>query len=180
MDRRDARQALESRAAEALRGLLRQVSVIDLKDIRLESQGCGREIGILAQIRVLGHSHTLVCKVKAGSELGQVRMALEELRNHASRCAGDATPVLIAPYLSPRAQALCIQSQAGFLDLEGNARLNLGEVFIGRRSLPIPLHHHSSASSARTADPSLLEGFPPARSGVPATIFSIAAGSEPR
>jgi hypothetical protein len=49
----------------------------------------------------------------------------------------ETTPVLIAPYLSPEAQTLCKERDAGFLDLEGNARLSPGEVFIGKRSMNV-------------------------------------------
>jgi hypothetical protein len=76
-----------------------------------------------------------------------VRSALNELRQGAARLPGDATPVIIAPYLSPESQALCKESQAGFLDLEGNARLALGEVFIVKRTLPYqnPSAHRATA-----------------------------------
>jgi hypothetical protein len=58
------------------------------------------------------------------------------LKKLQARFPGATTPVLIAPELSEEAQALCRDSNTGFLDLEGNARLYLDEVFIVKRSLP--------------------------------------------
>jgi len=132
---------LEVRATEALKALLEQVSAIKLKEMQRQSPPRGQAMEILAHIDVFGHSHTLACKVNLDTRPGKVRDSLRKLQDSAAHFAGKATPVLIAPYLSPEAQALCKESQAGFLDLEGNARLSLGEVFIGKRSL----HQHSAA-----------------------------------
>lgn len=51
-------------------------------------------------------------------------MALLKLRDYVARRAHGATPVFIAPYLSPDAQSVCREQDVGFLDLEGNARLS--------------------------------------------------------
>jgi hypothetical protein len=37
--------------------------------------------------------------------------------------------------MSAQTRALCEQNRVGFLDLEGNARLVVDEVFIGKRSV---------------------------------------------
>lgn len=126
---------LELRATDALKAVLGQVSVIKLKEMRREAQTEGRPVEILADIDVFGHTHLLACEVQTQSEPAQLRASLRNLRNDSS-VAGNVTPVIIAPYLSPEAQQVCKESDAGFLDLQGNARLSFGEVFIGMRSLP--------------------------------------------
>ena len=125
----------EVRAAEALRELLEQVSAVKLKEMKSEPPARGRAAEILVQIDVYGHSHTLACELNADTRPSKVRASLKKLRDCAAHLAGEATPVFIAPYLSPEAQAICKESHAGFLDLEGNARLSVGEVFIGKRSM---------------------------------------------
>lgn len=142
---------LEYRATEALRALLGQVSVIKLKEIRRQPQG-----PMLARIDVLGHSYTLACEIGSSEQGENLRSALRDLRNDASRCDGATTPVLIAPHFSAEAQALCKESSTGYLDLEGNARLALGEVFIGKRSMPC------KAASSGTAHANV-KPFPPTR-----------------
>jgi hypothetical protein len=131
---------LEVRAAEALKALLEQVSAVKLRELRREPPARGHAAELVALIDVYGHSHTLACEVNLDTRPSRVRASLKKLHNCAAHLAGAATPVLIAPYLSPEAQALCKECRAGFLDLEGNARLTLGEVFIGKRSL----HQHQS------------------------------------
>jgi len=125
----------EVRAAEALRELLEQVSAVKLKEMKSEPLARGRAAEILVKIDVYGHSYTLACELNADTRPSKVRASLKKLQDCAAQIAGEATPVFIAPYLSPEAQALCKESHAGFLDLEGNARLSLGEVFIGKRSM---------------------------------------------
>ena len=121
---------LESEAEAALKALLAQVPVI-----RLEEGDVGpgdRGVDILAHINVSGHPHTLACQVKSNGQPRHVRAALLDLRKYAASFGRGATPVFIAPYLSSEAQALCREHDVGFLDLEGNARLAFGNVFIER------------------------------------------------
>lgn len=132
----DSVTSAKGRAAEALKAVLHQVSQIKVKDMDFESHHADLRVDILAHLDVHGHSHTLVCKVEASGRPEHVRIALEEFQEHPSRLDGDSTMVFIAPRLSEEAKTMCRQSKTGFLDLEGNARLELGEVFIGKQSLP--------------------------------------------
>ena len=124
---------LHDLAEQALRKLLEQVHAIELKHIEHEPEGDGRGADLVAHVEAQGRSHALVCEVKSSGQPRHVRMGLLELRDYLGRHAPDATPVLIAPYLSPQAQALCREQGAGFLDLEGNTRLQFGSVFIERQ-----------------------------------------------
>ena len=126
-------QTARSRAAEALKSVLCQVSQVKLNDIDLPDPDL--KIDIVAHIDVHGHRRTLVCCVKASGRPEHILVALEELQSLANQIDGDAMPVIIAPHLSEEAMALCGEKRAGFLDLAGNARLDLGEVFILRRTL---------------------------------------------
>jgi hypothetical protein len=142
---------LEIRATDALRALLGQVSVIKLKEIRREKGS------MLADVDVLGHRHTLACEVRPNSQPENLRTALRNLSNAPRK---DATiPVVIAPYMSPEAQTMCKESHAGFIDLEGNARLSMGEVFIGRRSIT---PHGTAATTAARAPRQTRTQVPPA------------------
>jgi hypothetical protein len=151
--------SLEFRAVEALRALLGQVSVIKLKDIQRIPAG-----PMLARLDVLGHSHTLACEIEPNTRPESLRNALDELSHDAAHYHGAATPVLIAPYLSPEAQAVCKERSACYLDLEGNARLALGEVFIGKRSMP---PRAAIRAVEATVPPQVLQSFP-ARAAAPA------------
>jgi hypothetical protein len=123
----------ERQAAEVLRLLLEQVPVIEHLDVQRATNRANHQIDITAHVDVLGRPHTLVCEVKSSGQPRHVRMALLQLRDYMAHQGQNATPVFIAPYLSPDAQALCREQGAGFLDFEGNARLVFGSVFIERQ-----------------------------------------------
>jgi len=159
----------ETRATEALTALLGRVSGIKLRELQCSSQPRSRFTAILAHIEVFGHSHILACEadpeVDPFDESGRLRSMLRELHGDAASVKSDATPVVIAPYLSPEAQAICKQSRIGFLDLQGNARLTVGDSFIVMRSLPRAAENPAPAASrkspARAAvDPIFPSGSP--------------------
>ena len=130
MKMRESKIKLYLRAAEALKRALSEVSTIKVKEIRHKTAA---RTGFVVYVDVVGHAHALACKVNAHPE--DLRAALEELRDGAAQVSENATPVLIAPYLSPEAQTMCKDCRASFLDLEGNARISLGEVFIVKRTM---------------------------------------------
>lgn len=125
-------KSLEGDAAAALRDLLRQVPVIKAVDIEHQSVDSDRGVDLVASVDVAGQRHLLVCEVKSSGQPRHVRMAVLQLRNYLVHQQLQATPVFIAPYLSPNAQALCREESVGYLDLEGNARLLFDSVFIER------------------------------------------------
>lgn len=129
------RRCLEDEAAEALRNTLSQLSVIKVKAIDVEPFGRGDK-AVVAHIDICGHSHVVVCKVAGNCDAVHLQQRFFELKKLMTRFPGATTPVLIAPTLSDEARALCSDVKAGFLDLEGNARLYLDDVFIVKSSLP--------------------------------------------
>jgi hypothetical protein len=138
------RTELLYRASEALRTLLSQVSTIKLKEIRLESSAGNRKACLVASVDVFGRSHALACHVNSNSAPANLRADLEQLHEATTQLSPQTTPVLIAPYLSPEAQAVCREFNFAYLDLEGNARLVVDEVFIVRHNLA----PHTAASAA--------------------------------
>ena len=176
-----------NRAVAAFNYLLTQASAIDLKEIGVgrhvtDGKTAGDEFDILAHVEVFGRSHTLACQVSSDSDPQHVRIALEQLRNQIVFLPGKVTPVLILPVLSPEVQTLCEENNAGCLDLHGNGRLAIDEIFISIRSLPRRVLHHAASgtaasprrstgaqTAAQTTDvdsgQSVLRGFPSAHAG---------------
>ena len=140
------RNDTQRRAAEALRLALSEVSTIKLKQIRHDSSA--GKTGFLAYVDIFGECHTLACEVKQHGRSSDLHGVLDELRESAARLDGDATPVLIAPYLAPDAQAICNQRSVAFVDLEGNARISLGEVFVTKRTMRARLLEDAAIDSA--------------------------------
>jgi len=143
------------RAAEALRAVLAEVSGTTVREISHPSQRSGSASQFTASVEVYGSRHTLACEIAPDSQPAHLRALLDELRHDIESTHARATPLLIAPHITDEARALCSESRAGFLDLEGNARIALGEVFILKRTLPSEatrtVAHHLPKSVRHTA-----------------------------
>jgi hypothetical protein len=130
------KQELRIRAAEALRAVLAEVSGTTVREISHPSPDEGPDGAFTASVDVYGHRHTLACEIAPDDQPAHLRARLEEMRNSIASTHTAATPLIIAQHISDEARNVCKESQAGFLDLEGNARIALGEVFILKRTLP--------------------------------------------
>jgi hypothetical protein len=125
----------EARAGEALRRLLAQVPIIQIEDIGhkprevLATQGAP---DLIAHIQADGHHYVLICEFKSNGQPRHARTALLALREYVAQCDAAALPILMAPYLSPAVRKLCQEKDVGYLDLEGNARIAFGGVYIER------------------------------------------------
>jgi len=138
---------LDSEAIEALVETLSQISVIKVKQICVDRDVHHRgEKTILAYIQIYGHAHLLACKFVATCDPPHLERAVRDLQQMEKERGVVLMPVLIAGTTSEAAQTLCRENNIGFLDLEGNARLYLEEVFIVKRSL----HHRRVPPAAET------------------------------
>ena len=123
----------EHQAADALRLLLKEVPAIEDLDVHVAGQGQHPGVDLVAKITTFGHQYQLVAEVTSSGQPRHVRSALLSLRDYVARQPDHVTPILIAPYLSPQAQALCREFGVAYLDLEGNAWVAFGAVYISRQ-----------------------------------------------
>jgi len=130
------RKHIESEAIEALRDTLRQISVIKVKEISIDQRGHRNGQTILGHVEIYGHAHLLACKAVKECQPECLKSAVRELKGLQKELGVVLMPILIAPSISDEAQKICRENNMGFLDLAGNARLYLDEVFIVKRSLP--------------------------------------------
>lgn len=122
----------EAHAGEALRRLLEKIPILQVEGIEAEAVSGDWEPDLIARLLVDGRQHLLICEYKSNGQPRYARSALLELRNYVAQRAPQATPIFIAPYISPAVRQLCEEKGVGYLDLEGNARIAFGGVFIER------------------------------------------------
>lgn len=122
----------EARVGEALWQLLEKVPVLQVEGIEAETVSGDWQPDLIARLLVDGRQHLLVCKYKSNGQPRYARSALLELRNYVAQRTPQATPIFIAPYISPTVRQLCEEQGVGYLDLEGNARISFGSIFIER------------------------------------------------
>jgi len=129
---RNSVKEIENRAADALQSVLKQVPALKLKMLKTETGAPDAGVDILARVNASGASHLLICEVELNGQPRYVRDAIYRLRSYIAELRKPATPILIAPYLSPASRELCTENGVSFLDFEGNARITFGTVFIER------------------------------------------------
>lgn len=146
-------------ATEAICQVLDTLSFIRRQDIRMDPFPSDRRIGLLVRVNVFGHTYTLACALHSRDFPDGLDAALFDIHSAALALGCSALPVLIAPQLAPEAQVQCSQHHIAYLDLEGNAHLDVGEIFIARRAV----YPHRAAASA----PALPYGVAPVFSPQP-------------
>lgn len=141
----------EMRAADALRTLFGRVSATRLLELKHESNAGDDDATIVARIDIYGHGHTIACNVCRSGEPASLRALLRETENTRSPFASDTTHLVVAPHLSPEAQAVCKEHNTGFVDFEGNANLSVGDFFVTMRSMPREAEIRSSLVAQKPA-----------------------------
>jgi hypothetical protein len=119
------------RASEALISLLGQITSARHQNVRIDFPAPQPPVDLMARITVFGRSHTLACAFLNES----LEAALRTLSLAARTLDETVRPVLIAAELDATAQALCRQQNVDFVDLAGNARLELAEIFSATKSV---------------------------------------------
>ncbi len=122
----------ETRAGEALRQVLEKIPIVEIEGIEYEAGSGHWKPDVVALLRVDGRQYQLICEFKSNGQPRYARAALLQLREYVALSAPEAHPVFMAPYLSPAVRQLCVEKEVGYLDLEGNARIAFGGVFIER------------------------------------------------
>jgi hypothetical protein len=121
---------LEHDAAAALRQILGEVPTIHDLTVELEPLDSG--IDFIAHFDMGGRPRSMYCEVKSSGQPRYVRSAVHQLRLAIDQGDPSAVAVLVAPYLSEEARALCREHNVSFLDLQGNCRIALDTLFIER------------------------------------------------
>ncbi|GAB5101237.1 hypothetical protein YK56LOC_69540 [Caballeronia sp. HLA56] len=123
---------IESQASAALRTVLEKIPILRVKNIQGDQPSSDWTPDLVAWVVVGGHEHLLICEVKSNGQPRYARSAVAELRNYIAHRATEATPIFIAPYVSPAVREMCEANEVSYLDLEGNARIAFDGVFIER------------------------------------------------
>ena len=138
---------LEIHSRDALRSLLSKVPILEIKSLKSMPPSKGWTPDFIIEINASGKSRPLVCEVKANGQPRFINAAILQLRDYVSEQRPEATPIVVAPYLSPVARQLCREKGVGYLDLEGNAWISFDGVFIDHQVADKPLSEHRELKS---------------------------------
>lgn len=126
---------IDDQAVEVFRRLVMQLPVVGRVAVRSVAPDpvAGIAGHFVFDVVIAGGRQLLIGIVSRRGEPGFVRVGLLELQRLVAHRRGDGVAILIAPYLSPEARALCRDFGAGWLDFEGNVLITFGGVFIERQ-----------------------------------------------
>jgi len=121
---------LEIHSRDALRNLLSKIPILEIKSLKSVPLSKAWTPDFTVEVNTSGKSHSLVCEVKASGQPRFINAAILQLRDYVNERNTEATPIVVAPYLSPAARQACREKGVGYLDLEGNSWISFDGVFI--------------------------------------------------
>jgi hypothetical protein len=127
---------LFDQAKVALLKCLQEVPFVKVEVMR-ESKRLATGPDLLFQVRTRASKRTLMVDVKSVGQPRVVREATNQLARFKEQLP-DAYGVVMAPYISPEAAAICRKEGLGFADLAGNCVLAFDQVFISKEGKENP------------------------------------------
>lgn len=124
----------EREGAAAVETLLQGLPRVDQIWLELEPSNGNQYTrpDFIAHFHFSGQPFTAVCEVKNSGQPRYVRDAINQLAHYISKSDGNSIPIVVAPFLSDQSRELCREAGIGYLDLEGNALIDFGTVYIER------------------------------------------------
>ncbi|RTL47148.1 MAG: hypothetical protein EKK53_00510 [Burkholderiales bacterium] len=123
---------VERQAVETLRHVLADVPEIELFEIQAAPDQPDSSIDFIVRLSFNGQRRTIVAEVKSSGQPRHVQSALFQLQRYVEGHEESVVPIVVAPYLSESARALCTESNVGFLDFEGNAHIKFPGFYFSR------------------------------------------------
>jgi hypothetical protein len=121
---------LEMHSRDALRNLLSKIPILEIKSLKYVPPSKAWAPDFIVEVSTSGKSHSLVCEVKANGQPRFINAAILQLRDYVNERNTEATPIVVAPYLSSVARQACREKGVGYLDLVGNSWISFDGVFI--------------------------------------------------
>lgn len=97
-------------------------------------------IDAVANVEIHGKAYQIIAGAKANGQPMSARRAIEQLRYYMAYLPPTVRKygVFLAPFVSPEAAQICLESGVGYVDLAGNAHLEFADVFVEIRTAENP------------------------------------------
>ncbi|MCK5641617.1 MAG: hypothetical protein KAJ19_12515 [Gammaproteobacteria bacterium] len=108
---------------------------IEIASSPILSPGCNPAFRIAAQIEK--KTCNLIVEVGTNGEPRFAQQAVNQIFRCRSEFPGDY-PIFIAPYISPRSAAICLEADIGYIDFAGNCHLSFQNIYVHKEGKPNP------------------------------------------
>jgi hypothetical protein len=128
---------IEREAKDAILTSLGDVPFVKVKIVSspILSPGCNPDFRIAAQIEK--KTCNLIVEVGTNGEPRFARQAVNQIFRCRSEFPSDY-PIFIAPYISPRSAAICLEADIGYIDFAGNCHLSFQNIYVHKEGKPNP------------------------------------------
>lgn len=123
--------------------------ILPVVGVRWELQKRNGEVDAVAKARIKGLRVAMEMEILSRPNLASVRDAIERLRARHRR--GIGLPIIVASALSAEAREICKQHGQAYIDLSGNAWIDVGPVLI-EKEVPRNLYPHEAKNRSPFAD----------------------------
>lgn len=135
-----------------LRELLGRAPFLKVKSFRSQAKVFSSRPVWLVEVQAGDRPWILAVEGKQQGQPREIRNGLLQLQQFLNQTPGKSRyGIIVAPFISPESARLCIEAQAGYADLAGNARLSFDHVFIERHVADNPFRVKRHLRSLFTA-----------------------------
>lgn len=129
--------SVEREAKNAILASLGDVPFVKIEIVSspVLSPGCNPDFYIATQIE--NKTCNLIVEVGTNGEPRFARQAVNHIFRCRSEFPGDY-PIFIAPYISPRSAAICLEADIGYIDFAGNCHLSFQNIYVHKEGKSNP------------------------------------------
>ncbi len=130
-------ETLLSKAEDAIKSSFEEISFLEKFELQLEPNRNNVRPDIHLTFGITGAMYSIIAEVKNNGEPRYARQAVNQILLYLQENPVDYG-IFVAPYISPRAAAICKESGIGSLDLAGNCYLSFKTIYIHKTGKPNP------------------------------------------
>jgi len=127
----------ESKAKDAVLECFQGIPFLTIKGVELEPSFGDIRPDIRITLKVKDDVKYIIGEVKNSGEPRYARQAVNQLLRF-FESKPDTYGVFVAPYISPRAEAICSEAGIGTIDLAGNCNISFSTIYIRKGGNPNP------------------------------------------
>lgn len=97
------------------------------------------------EIRNQSQVHSVACGFKQLGFPQQLKEAIAQLLRYRYKTNGHQELLIVAPYITPAGAEICREDKVSYVDLAGNCRLAMGQLYLERTGRPNPFEKNTMA-----------------------------------
>ena len=126
---------LEVEAGDAILQCFQEIPFLEISRISLAPIQEDVRSGFRIDLKFTIEDRNIIVEVKNNGEPRNARQAVYQLQHYLREFHGDYG-VFIAPYISPRAAAICQDAGIGYIDFGGNCHISFEWIYIHKEGYP--------------------------------------------